>query len=283
MSATTEAAPPPTCIVCGYDLRASPPEGRCPECGAAVERSLHGDWLRYADQDWLRAVHLGLEWMWTSLAIALSAAAAVLVSVTLDLFTDPLSRPAPLNWLIGFLVMLVLVGALVAASGFPIGLILLTSQEPRLAPQESRRALILRAVSIGLLPALVSPAVGAGWASVLIALPPWGGLLLAVVASLLIGTHACLLLDHARFIERRCAGFDEERMRLLGKYRRGVIGFTIVIIVLLLLMHLSTGSSAGSAPMIIVWIAAVSQIGKTRLCVRAEMDMHIAAGPRGAG
>src|SRR4051812_34151881 len=39
---TTHAAPTPVdlpCHRCGYDLRAQPPEGKCPECGETVAES----------------------------------------------------------------------------------------------------------------------------------------------------------------------------------------------------------------------------------------------------
>ncbi len=54
------------CLLCGYNLRTLSREGQCPECGAAVGRSLHGDLLRYCDPDWLARIAKGLSlivWM----------------------------------------------------------------------------------------------------------------------------------------------------------------------------------------------------------------------------
>lgn len=48
------------CKQCAYNLCGLREEGRCPECGAAVGRSLVGDYLRYAHPDWIGKVALGL-------------------------------------------------------------------------------------------------------------------------------------------------------------------------------------------------------------------------------
>lgn len=47
------------CIACGYDLRELPPEGNCPECGLAIERSVGSEKLARADPVWLRKIVIG--------------------------------------------------------------------------------------------------------------------------------------------------------------------------------------------------------------------------------
>ncbi len=47
------------CVHCGYNLRGLPLDGKCPECGEAVRRSLLGDLLKYADPDWLDRLRFG--------------------------------------------------------------------------------------------------------------------------------------------------------------------------------------------------------------------------------
>jgi hypothetical protein len=50
------------CIRCSYDLHGLPLSGNCPECGVPVERSLRGDLLQFADENYratlLRGVSL---------------------------------------------------------------------------------------------------------------------------------------------------------------------------------------------------------------------------------
>lgn len=48
------------CVACGYNLRGLDREGRCPECGTAVGRSLHGNLLRYCDPEWVERLARGL-------------------------------------------------------------------------------------------------------------------------------------------------------------------------------------------------------------------------------
>ncbi|MGN6367257.1 MAG: hypothetical protein ACTHN5_03260 [Phycisphaerae bacterium] len=47
------------CRQCGYNLRGLEVIGKCPECGAAVENSIHGDLLQYSSGPWLEKVRLG--------------------------------------------------------------------------------------------------------------------------------------------------------------------------------------------------------------------------------
>lgn len=47
------------CRHCGYNLRTLSPEVQCPECGTSVGRSVHGDYLRYADPAWVRGLATG--------------------------------------------------------------------------------------------------------------------------------------------------------------------------------------------------------------------------------
>ncbi len=56
------------CIQCGYNMRGLDRETVCPECGGAVERSLHGRQLRFAEPRWLSRLRVGtLLWILGSL------------------------------------------------------------------------------------------------------------------------------------------------------------------------------------------------------------------------
>ncbi len=48
------------CIHCGYNLTGLQGSSMCPECSTAIERSVRGDQLRYADAEWLTCVSRGI-------------------------------------------------------------------------------------------------------------------------------------------------------------------------------------------------------------------------------
>lgn len=271
MSATTEAAPPPTCIVCGYDLRASPPEGRCPECGAAVERSLHGDWLRYADQHWVRAVHRGLSWTWRGVAAVLISMIALLAFVIgLALIDAVSSAPIP-GWFEGTFIVIVTILWLAGGASLALGLWLLSTPEPRTADAEPLRPVMLRTLSLAILPVIIlwlglDTAFGAS-----LGLPPWTQPIITSLSVLIIGSQTWLLVMHLSSLERRCFGMDASRDRLLGKYRRQVLGVSISVVVLTFGTYLLMGRSIGAGIVIIAWIAVLGLTRETHRRVRFEM------------
>jgi len=59
------------CRRCGYNLRTLPSVGKCPECGTAVGRSLHGDLLQYSDPEWVEKLASGMNWIIASVAIGI--------------------------------------------------------------------------------------------------------------------------------------------------------------------------------------------------------------------
>lgn len=271
MSATTEAAPPPTCIVCGYDLRASPPEGRCPECGAAVERSLHGDWLRYADQHWVQAVHRGLSWTWRGVAAVLISMIALLAFVIgLALIDAVSSAPIP-GWFEGTFIVIVTILWLAGGASLALGLWLLSTPEPRTADAEPLRPVMLRTLSLAILPVIIlwlglDTAFGAS-----LGLPPWTQPIITSLSVLIIGSQTWLLVMHLSSLERRCFGMDASRDRLLGKYRRQILGVSISVVVLTFGTYLLMGRSIGAGIVIIAWIAVLGLTRETHRRVRFEM------------
>ena len=48
-----------SCMICGYNLRALPPAGLCPECGTDIARSTQGDLLKFADRNWVGSIYRG--------------------------------------------------------------------------------------------------------------------------------------------------------------------------------------------------------------------------------
>ena len=77
------------CRKCGYNLRGLLPDGRCPECGTAVGRSLHGDLLRFSDPEWVQKLASGMNWIVASIIIGLLGGA--FGAAFLGLFTSILS------------------------------------------------------------------------------------------------------------------------------------------------------------------------------------------------
>lgn len=63
-----------TCIGCGYNLRGLQRDRDCPECGKAIEQSLHNDLLRRCDPAWIDRLALGA----TSLVVAVGGGLVLL-------------------------------------------------------------------------------------------------------------------------------------------------------------------------------------------------------------
>ncbi|HWL94797.1 MAG TPA: hypothetical protein VNT79_14860 [Phycisphaerae bacterium] len=59
------------CIDCEYDLGGLAPEGKCPECGAAISRSALSNRLVFSSPNWLKRVVLGLNMLRWSLLLGL--------------------------------------------------------------------------------------------------------------------------------------------------------------------------------------------------------------------
>ncbi len=78
-----------SCAKCQYNLRGLTTDARCPECGAPVERSLHGNLLRFADLDWVKRLHLGVRlklWnvLFSTVLLGGGAAAAIALGAPLS-------------------------------------------------------------------------------------------------------------------------------------------------------------------------------------------------------
>ncbi len=105
------------CRTCGYNLRGLSPDGQCPECGAAVGRSIHGDLLRYSDPVWVRHLAAGPLWMIISVLSGIGIA-VFNWTITGSIFQDRAELP------------LALIGVSVSAVGL-VGYWMLTMRDPR--------------------------------------------------------------------------------------------------------------------------------------------------------
>lgn len=128
-------APGHPCRRCGYELGGLPIAGRCPECGAPVERSLRGNLLELASPAYLRRLHAGA--LLVELGVVVICAVPIGgVAGMIIVLISPWSRR--------LLDLLPLAGALMAVAAGLLGLIgwfVLTGRDPaHIGPDESDRA-----------------------------------------------------------------------------------------------------------------------------------------------
>lgn len=81
------------CLRCGYPLRGLDESGDCPECGAAIGRSLHGNLLHFSSPSYVATLHRGVFLIVAGIAgqVVLSLFASVLTATTvIDIGVDSL-------------------------------------------------------------------------------------------------------------------------------------------------------------------------------------------------
>lgn len=140
------------CIGCGYNLRGLPADGACPECSMAIERSLHGEWLRYADPQWTQQILRGLslagaclKWLvWGIIGVlCVTFAGSVLLPANRDTTTEFV-----LEWVVNIALAILLIGPV----GIIVGLWMASRLEPRMADEQANRATVHRGVTAMALP-----------------------------------------------------------------------------------------------------------------------------------
>lgn len=109
------------CVICGYNLRGLRHGGRCPECGSPINRSVYGDFLRYADSVWLKKLLLGVRLKLWNIVIGFVLGAPAGIAAIL------LRRGGP-----PILTGLQIIGGAIGIAA----VFLITAQEPRTALSE---------------------------------------------------------------------------------------------------------------------------------------------------
>jgi hypothetical protein len=73
-----------SCRKCGYNLHSLLLSAQCPECGTAVGRSLQGDFLRFADPQWVEMLASGMTWILIATAAGTLGILASLVAASIS-------------------------------------------------------------------------------------------------------------------------------------------------------------------------------------------------------
>ncbi|MBN1512009.1 MAG: hypothetical protein JXB13_08340 [Phycisphaerae bacterium] len=120
------------CVSCGYNLRGLPPDGRCPECATPVAVSLQGDWLRFANRQWLQGIRWGV-------AALIAAHLCPLGLSLLFMFGPSLAALSSTTQIIMSSLMCLVY--LVLQTVGTVGTFLITSRDPRTMGRPDRRVL----------------------------------------------------------------------------------------------------------------------------------------------
>ncbi len=117
------------CVKCGYNLRGLQPSSKCPECNADVQDSCYGDLLRYADRQWVDRILLGTKLFIVAFTFLTLSSVILLLVLLVELFLPELHESIPLLLFVSKRVLISLFW--LSAAGMTLGVIFITSQEPR--------------------------------------------------------------------------------------------------------------------------------------------------------
>lgn len=190
------------CVSCGYDLNGLKVDGRCPECGEAIERSVGGDPLEYANAKWLNTITRGVVLLRIGAAgVVITPLLLMVISISLlTIVGGGMGRTADL--LLGVVMSILWLGGLGAVT---LGVFLATAQEPRdreREPMESRRnvARFAMVIATGALPAtaMLYQAMFASGAA------RWIGYVVSMLLAVTLGVGVPATMDHLAKLARRC-------------------------------------------------------------------------------
>ncbi|MCH8968568.1 MAG: hypothetical protein IIA66_05565 [Planctomycetes bacterium] len=266
-----------SCMSCGYNLRALPPAGLCPECGTDIARSTQGDLLKFADRKWVGSVYRGT----CLLTIAdVILVVCILAAIVFPFILVTASNPNTSTFVgtaISMILMIIRVCSVVAFILMILGVWLVTKQEPRvsLTEQAASSRGIARA-AVGLLLALY------GLTFALSGLWHTAARLLLTVAFLAV-LWSCL--KHLEFIGRRLPA--EDVVTRAQKRRRRIVRGAIALAIFVA-ARAATSSTAVSPPLHVTLlnlgaiisgiylffstIAAIDSLGRFRPFLKDVLD-----------
>ena len=204
------------CVRCGYDLRGSAPEQRCPECSTPVGASTKRRNLQHADPHWLRMVQVGLTLLFACLStlcgVGLLSIPALAVAASLHAME---AIGAALLYVDLVLTVLSLPGAF-------IGALLVLRRNPATPPDSrgptARRAALVFLWMAAFAGVLISPAVRVGMFA--------GPFLLIILALGLSGFALCMIGVLSDLIRRAPL-----RSRANASALAVLVGGTIVLLI----------------------------------------------------
>lgn len=284
-----------TCLGCGYNLRGLARDGRCPECGESVERSLHGDLIRYADPKWVDRITRGLKAMYYS----------VVASLILGLFAAIIGGAFLVSAAFSPIVAVIMIAVWTAWVGielaYPIGWWLATTRDPAESERRSNERVALRTTAVLFFPMVYA------WLAV--ELPAWVSTQYADLAIELWTTfcflfawaHIVLMARSFRRLYSHCLPESEKRDRKAKKLLRKTEQYALWIPIGLLVIHWTLagldaakvytftlwpgwtgfGSGMGMFLIMLLWLSVVSAGGVVLRAVKLERLVSI--GLRRAG
>lgn len=250
------------CIICDYDLQALDPAGKCPECGTPIERSLKGDQLRYADQNWLRTVHVGMRIiMWSVLSMVL-ASVLFAANIAITVLVKETSFASIYDVIAGILIWFFLAIITISPWTLVVGLWLSTTSEPRDLNRDSLRPLALRGMSL-----LIVPVVALWFvmnsSQFQVSVSAWVQMGVAVGSFLVVVGHMTLFNDYLQALDKRCVTVDKKRNMTLQKYRKqglGCAGIVLALTIYTIVRGLMQGRPSEPAILgivIYIWLAVL--------------------------
>ncbi|MBI1338202.1 MAG: hypothetical protein GC164_14755 [Phycisphaera sp.] len=220
------------CLACGYNLRGTNLNGRCPECGTAVGRSAHGDLLLYCEPTWVSQLAKGMNFVLVSILVGflIGCLSSSAVAYSASQHAQPQVQWVQLLHLVPNIIALV-------------GYWLLTTPEPR--QQMTEAGLSARSLARGCLVA----AQGLGVMQIGVSLgQPFVAQILAMPGAILSIVGLVALLVYLRRIALRMPDTNLASQTLVVMWGTAALyAFLVLIAVVVLVIgvNISRGSQSG--------------------------------------